>query len=150
MGRSSLFFFSGDEVSEKVTISRNFKERVVQPILKVNIPLATNCNKRGRHFRSDKLQQTWVYEIEKMSDVLRIREYSFLLKLKGSYHNMLSSAFCFSSYRQSQFGRDEFLGRINEIVYFLPFSRPELLSLVTKELDFWSKMVGNVLSCDLL
>ena len=53
MGRSSLFFFSGDEVSEKVTISRKFKERVVQPILKVNIPLANlvnisfaiNCNK---------------------------------------------------------------------------------------------------------
>ena len=65
MGRSSLFFFSGDEVSEKVTISRNFKERVVQPILKVNIPLAINCNKRGKHFLSDKLQQTWVYEIEK-------------------------------------------------------------------------------------
>ena len=65
MGRSSLFFFSGDEVSEKVAISRNFKERVVQPILKVNIPLATNCNKRDKHFRSDKLQQTWVYEIEK-------------------------------------------------------------------------------------
>ncbi|RMX37496.1 hypothetical protein pdam_00012843 [Pocillopora damicornis] len=67
----------GDEVSEKVTISRNFKERVVQPILKL-------------HFR-----------------------------------------------------RDEFLGRINEMVYFLPFSRPELLSLVTKELDFWSKMALN-------
>ncbi|CAH3125302.1 unnamed protein product [Pocillopora meandrina] len=67
----------GDEVSEKVTLSRNFKERVVQPILK------------------------------------------------------------------SQFGRDEFLGRINEIVYFLPFSRPELLSLVTKELDYWSRMALN-------
>ena len=96
MGRSSLFFFSGDEVSEKVTISRNFKERVVQPILKVNIPLAINCNKRGKHFLSDKLQQTWV--LRKTSDVLRIREYSFLLKLKGSYHNMFSRAFCFSSY----------------------------------------------------
>ena len=58
-------FFSGDEVSEKVTLSRNFKERVVQPILKVNIPLAINCNKRGKHFRSDKSQQTWVYEVEK-------------------------------------------------------------------------------------
>ena len=77
MGRSSLFFFSGDEVSEKVTISRNFKERVVQPILKVNIPLAINCNKRGKHFLSDKLQQTGV--LRKTSDVLRIREYSFLL-----------------------------------------------------------------------
>ncbi|KAL9973514.1 hypothetical protein ACROYT_G019983 [Oculina patagonica] len=62
------------EISEKITISRKFKERVVQPILKL-------------HFR-----------------------------------------------------RDEFLGRINEMVYFLPFSRSELLSLVTRELDFWSKM----------
>lgn len=74
----------GDEICEKVTISRKFKERVVQPILKL-------------HFR-----------------------------------------------------RDEFLGRINEMVYFLPFSRPELLSLVTKELDFWSKMVGMMLSCNQL
>ena len=42
---------------------------------------------------------------------------------------------------QLHFKRDEFLGRINEMVYFLPFSRSELLTLVTKELDFWSKMV---------
>ena len=85
-----------------------------------------------------------------MSDVLRIREYSFLLKLKGSYHDMYSRAFCLSSYWQLHFRRDEFLGRINEMVYFLPFSRPELLSLVTKELDNWSKMVCNVLSCNIL
>jgi len=56
----------------KITISRHFKEKVVQPILKF-------------HFR-----------------------------------------------------RDEFLGRINEIVYFLPFSRLELVTLVEKELLFWS------------
>ncbi|KAJ9594937.1 hypothetical protein L9F63_013753, partial [Diploptera punctata] len=61
------------EVAEKITISRNFKDNVVQPILK-------------RHFR-----------------------------------------------------RDEFLGRINEIVYFLPFSHSELLQLVTRELNFWAK-----------
>ena len=66
MGRSSLFFFSGDEVSEKVTISRKFKERVVQPILKVNIPLAINYSKPG------------FIKLRKMSDVLRIRESSFL------------------------------------------------------------------------
>ncbi|XP_044729469.1 caseinolytic peptidase B protein homolog [Chrysoperla carnea] len=58
---------------EKVSISRNFKEKVVQPILK-------------EHFR-----------------------------------------------------RDEFLGRINEVVYFLPFSRSELLKLVGRELDIWAK-----------
>uniref|UniRef100_T1JLA4 Uncharacterized protein n=1 Tax=Strigamia maritima TaxID=126957 RepID=T1JLA4_STRMM len=61
------------ELVEKVTISKKFKEKVVQPILK-------------RHFR-----------------------------------------------------RDEFLGRINEIVYFLPFSRSELLKLVMKEMEFWAK-----------
>ncbi|XP_049763291.1 caseinolytic peptidase B protein homolog [Schistocerca cancellata] len=61
------------EVQETITISRGFKENVVQPILK-------------RHFR-----------------------------------------------------RDEFLGRINEIVYFLPFSRTELLKLVSKELSIWAK-----------
>ena len=36
------------------------------------------------------------------------------------------------------FGRDEFLGRINEIVYFLPFSRQELFQLVDRELQFWA------------
>ncbi|KAF0292407.1 Caseinolytic peptidase B [Amphibalanus amphitrite] len=36
------------------------------------------------------------------------------------------------------FLRDEFLGRINEVVYFLPFSRPELRQLVTRELQFWA------------
>ncbi|XP_046852538.1 caseinolytic peptidase B protein homolog isoform X2 [Xenia sp. Carnegie-2017] len=37
------------------------------------------------------------------------------------------------------FRRDEFLGRINEIVYFLPFSQSELLKLVEKEMYYWSK-----------
>lgn len=70
---------SANEMTETVTISRQFKERVVQPILK-------------RHFR-----------------------------------------------------RDEFLGRINEIVYFLPFSESELSELVQKELQRWSKRVSPLL-----
>lgn len=37
------------------------------------------------------------------------------------------------------FGRDEFLGRINEMVYFLPFSRAELLELVQLELGRWAE-----------
>ncbi|XP_006826127.2 mitochondrial disaggregase-like, partial [Saccoglossus kowalevskii] len=60
------------DISERITISRNFKDNVVEPILK-------------RHFR-----------------------------------------------------RDEFLGRINEMVYFLPFSRSELIKLVLIELNFWA------------
>ena len=42
---------------------------------------------------------------------------------------------------QHHFRRDEFLGRINEIVYFLPFSRSELTKLVIREMDFWAKKV---------
>ncbi|XP_018320048.1 caseinolytic peptidase B protein homolog isoform X2 [Agrilus planipennis] len=41
------------------------------------------------------------------------------------------------------FKRDEFLGRINEIVYFLPFSRVELLQLVGRELDTWAKRANE-------
>lgn len=42
---------------------------------------------------------------------------------------------------QAHFRRDEFLGRINEIVYFLPFCHSELIQLVSKELNFWAKRV---------
>jgi ATP-dependent Clp protease ATP-binding subunit ClpB len=64
---------SSEESDDSITISRQFKDQIVKPILK-------------RHFK-----------------------------------------------------RDEFLGRINEIVYFLPFSRSELIHLVAKELEFWAK-----------
>ncbi|XP_075775747.1 mitochondrial disaggregase [Pelodiscus sinensis] len=40
---------------------------------------------------------------------------------------------------KAHFRRDEFLGRINEIVYFLPFCHSELIQLVSKELTFWAK-----------
>ncbi|XP_057318422.1 caseinolytic peptidase B protein homolog [Microplitis mediator] len=40
---------------------------------------------------------------------------------------------------KAHFRRDEFLGRINEIVYFLPFSRSELIKLVARELETWAK-----------
>lgn len=42
---------------------------------------------------------------------------------------------------KKHFKRDEFLGRINEFVYFLPFSKSELITLVTKELEFWAQKV---------
>ncbi|KAK3099800.1 hypothetical protein FSP39_009839 [Pinctada imbricata] len=65
------------EATERITISRQFKDRVVRPILK------------------------------------------------------------------RAFKRDEFLGRINEIVYFLPFSRSELSKLVSKELEFWANQADK-------
>ena len=46
---------------------------------------------------------------------------------------------------KNHFQRDEFLGRINEIVYFVPFSRQELLKLVKAELDKWAKQVTTLL-----
>ncbi|XP_040820366.1 caseinolytic peptidase B protein homolog isoform X4 [Ochotona curzoniae] len=74
MSRTRLAENLGDvQTSDKITISKNFKENVIRPILKA-------------HFR-----------------------------------------------------RDEFLGRINEIVYFLPFCHSELIQLVNKELNFWAK-----------
>ncbi|KFQ07046.1 Caseinolytic peptidase B protein, partial [Leptosomus discolor] len=45
---------------------------------------------------------------------------------------------------QAHFRRDEFLGRINEIVYFLPFCHSELIQLVNKELNFWAKKVKTI------
>ncbi|NXC22997.1 CLPB protein, partial [Corythaeola cristata] len=45
---------------------------------------------------------------------------------------------------KAQFRRDEFLGRINEIVYFLPFCHSELIQLVNKELTFWAKKVKTI------
>ena len=45
------------------------------------------------------------------------------------------------SFTQRHFRRDEFLGRINEMVYFLPFSRSELNQLVEKELVVWQERV---------
>nr|XP_058924723.1 mitochondrial disaggregase isoform X3 [Kogia breviceps] len=74
MSRNRIAENLGDvQTSDKITISKNFKENVIRPILKA-------------HFR-----------------------------------------------------RDEFLGRINEIVYFLPFCHSELIQLVNKELNFWAK-----------
>lgn len=71
------------EITETITISRRFKEKIVRPILK-------------HHFQ-----------------------------------------------------RDEFLGRINEIVYFVPFSRQELLKLVKAELDRWAKQAKEKHSIEL-
>lgn len=72
------------KASDKIKISRHFKEKVVQPILK--------------------------------------------------FH----------------FGRDEFLGRINEIVYFLPFSRSELTELVAREMEFWAAKAKEKHDIDLI
>eukprot|EP00756_Hemistasia_phaeocysticola_P021536 Hpha_TRINITY_DN15780_c1_g8::TRINITY_DN15780_c1_g8_i1::g.41751::m.41751/K03695/clpB; ATP-dependent Clp protease ATP-binding subunit ClpB len=47
------------------------------------------------------------------------------------------------------FGRDEFLGRINETLYFLPFTDEELDLLVEKELETWRGMASSRHGLDL-
>jgi len=39
---------------------------------------------------------------------------------------------------KDHFKRDEFLGRIDEMLYFLPFSEAELHQLVTRQLERWA------------
>jgi len=50
---------------------------------------------------------------------------------------------------KTHFKRDEFLGRITEMVYFLPFSRSELRELVLKELEYWEKKAKKNHNMDL-
>lgn len=40
---------------------------------------------------------------------------------------------------RAHFRRDEFLGRINEIIFFLPFTQQEQVALAEKELQAWAK-----------
>ena len=99
-------FFISEPEKEVIAISREFKEDIVEPILKV-----------------------WFIK------------YNNNIKL----HLSLSLCFYLSlslSLSQHQFHRDEFLGRINDIVYFLPFSRSELNKLVEQELITWQRRVS--------
>ncbi|CAF1076813.1 unnamed protein product [Rotaria sordida] len=73
-----------DDGKSRITVSKQFKDKVVKPILK-------------RHFR-----------------------------------------------------RDEFLGRINEMVYFLPFSKSEINKLLLKELEFWKKRAKEQHNIDII
>ncbi|KAL5232851.1 hypothetical protein ACI65C_000261 [Semiaphis heraclei] len=41
---------------------------------------------------------------------------------------------------KKHFKRNEFLGRINEVVYFLPFSEMELKFIVQRELQYWKEL----------
>uniref|UniRef100_A0A1I8H6I7 ANK_REP_REGION domain-containing protein n=2 Tax=Macrostomum lignano TaxID=282301 RepID=A0A1I8H6I7_9PLAT len=48
------------------------------------------------------------------------------------------------------FRRDEFLGRINEIVYFLPFNSAELAQLVNRQLNKWAAVAKDRHGIDLV
>ncbi|CAF1204301.1 unnamed protein product [Adineta ricciae] len=51
---------------------------------------------------------------------------------------------------KKHFRRDEFLGRINEMVYFLPFSKSEINKLLLKELEFWKRRAKEQHNIDII
>ncbi|CAF1158890.1 unnamed protein product, partial [Didymodactylos carnosus] len=51
---------------------------------------------------------------------------------------------------KKHFRRNEFLGRINEMVYFLPFSKSEINQLLIKELEYWKQRANDQHSIDII
>ena len=82
-------------------------------------------------------------------DIARLQRTSSRAHLEGmgSNHTYIycCNANLFVFIVQRHFKRDEFLGRINEMVYFIPFSRSELNRLVERELDLRKERVRNQL-----
>ena len=73
----------------------------------------------------------------------QIAEYGVALRSQGQTKNVVDKNFKQNVVKpilKFFFKRDEFLGRINEFVYFLPFSDWELQQLVEFELDNWKKI----------
>lgn len=133
--------------SEDITISKQFKESVIQPILKVlNKSLyicICVCLFACVCLCVHVFVYVYIYRKRKYAFMYVCREREIILDHEPSWtqRSNLGSLFGSCVALQAHFRRDEFLGRITEIVYFLPFSHSELLHLVTKELSFWAKKV---------
>ena len=50
---------------------------------------------------------------------------------------------------KKEFRQEEFIGRITDIVYFLPFSQPEVADLVERELNSLRELGGSNLNVEL-
>uniref|UniRef100_A0A4X1UX60 ClpB family mitochondrial disaggregase n=1 Tax=Sus scrofa TaxID=9823 RepID=A0A4X1UX60_PIG len=130
MSRNRIAENLGDVQSgDKITISKNFKENVIRPILKVRVP-CPSCWSLGfggplsPHRDAPAPPPVFPGGSSRSPPRLGHRAHPFP-----------------DVALQAHFRRDEFLGRINEIVYFLPFCHSELIQLVNKELNFWAKRV---------
>lgn len=123
MGNTLRSVLTGDvQISDKITISKNFKENVIRPILKVSVSFGWGL---GTEEPLQKYGSPYLPHCPETSPP----------SLSASTFNLAL---------QAHFRRDEFLGRINEIVYFLPFCHSELIQLVNKELNFWAKRVREL------
>ena len=73
----------------------------------------------------------------------QIAEYGVSLRSQGQQKAVVDKTFKQTVVKpilKFHFKRDEFLGRINEFVYFLPFSDSELHQLVEHELKIWKNI----------
>jgi len=76
----------------------------------------------------------------------QIADYGVALRSKGEEKTTVDKEFRQSVVKpilKFHFKRDEFLGRINEFVYFLPFSDSELRELVEFELGLWKRIAKD-------
>ena len=82
--------------------------------------------------------------MRKYSD--EIARYGLSLRSKGDQKEQVDKDFKQNVVKpilKFHFKRDEFLGRINEFVYFLPFSDAELRQLVEMQLTMWKKIASE-------
>ncbi|XP_066522537.1 mitochondrial disaggregase [Hoplias malabaricus] len=84
----------------------------------------------GLQLRQEAQEQSRCRLAENLDDVQQSEKITISKKFKEDVIQPILKA---------HFRRDEFLGRINEIVYFLPFCHSELIQLVSKELNYWAK-----------
>ena len=116
------------EPEEHIEISRDFKETIVEPILKVNTPTSIDA-------------YCHPYTCTVVSSCCVLYKSSIAIMKASLTQCIQRFGVCVYATLQRHFRRDEFLGRINEMVYFLPFSRSELNQLVEKELRTWQTRV---------
>ena len=75
-----------------------------------------------------------------------IAQYGLSLRSKGEQKEQVDKDFKQNVVKpilKFHFKRDEFLGRINEFVYFLPFSDAELRQLVEMQLNMWKSIAAE-------
>jgi ATP-dependent Clp protease ATP-binding subunit ClpB len=90
-------------------------------------------------------QSKYLRSIESTSNHNELSEKNVILSDQGE--KRLSRQFIDDSIYpilRKHFKRDEFLGRITEIMYFLPFTDMELRNIVSKELLKWSNKVYSL------
>jgi ATP-dependent Clp protease ATP-binding subunit ClpB len=105
-----------------------------------------NCKDAIFIMTSNLAQQEIAEEAEALREESRKRGVFGVTNGEHNCDTSLSSKFVNSviyPILRDHFKRDEFLGRINEILFFLPFNDYELKEIVSKELDIWKDIAAK-------